>query len=60
MNCSTLCCGDSADEDNVRGKFCRNFTSRKIKIRSLNKLVTLLKWVGDKILKFLTENEFGV
>jgi hypothetical protein len=60
MNCSTLCCGDSADEDNVRRKNCRNFTSRKIKIRSLNKLVALLKWVGDKILKFLTENEFGV
>jgi hypothetical protein len=39
-------------EDNVRRKICRNSISRRIKIKSLKKLVALMKWVGGKILRF--------
>jgi hypothetical protein len=44
----------------VRRKICRNSISRRIKIKSLKKLVALMKWVGCKILRLLTENDFGV
>jgi hypothetical protein len=41
----------NSHEDSVRRKICRNSISRRIKIKSLKKLVALMKWVGKNYWK---------